>query len=213
MSFTFNEEKIEPSKSAKYPGVLIDNTLKFNEHITYLESKISRSVGIIARLSRYLLTKTLTILYHSLVSTHLLYALSAWASTCASYIHTVKMLQNKVTRIVTKTSKFEPISPQYYDLKILKLDDLYHYETAQLMYQNVHKMLPTHLVITLLMCLTFILTPPVIIRQRQFLYLDIPPREHKNLLNILELKYGTKYPNLLSNYLLINLRQNIKSFF
>ena len=50
MSFTFNEEKIEPSKSAKYLGVLIDNTLKFNEHITYLESKISRSVGIIARL-------------------------------------------------------------------------------------------------------------------------------------------------------------------
>ena len=75
MSFTFNEEKIEPSKSAKYLGVLIDNTLKFNEHITYLESKISRSVGIITRLSRYLPTKTLTILYHSLVSTHLLCAL------------------------------------------------------------------------------------------------------------------------------------------
>ena len=51
MSFTFNEEKIEPSKSAKYLGVLIDNILKFNEHITYLESKISRSIGIIARLS------------------------------------------------------------------------------------------------------------------------------------------------------------------
>ena len=46
MSFTFDEEKIEPSKSAKYLGVLIDNTLKFNEHITYLVSKISHSVGI-----------------------------------------------------------------------------------------------------------------------------------------------------------------------
>ena len=54
------------------------------------------------------------------------------------------MLQNKVIRIMTKTSKFEPISPQYYNLKILKLDHLYHYETAQLMYQYVHKMLPTH---------------------------------------------------------------------
>ena len=144
MSFTFNEEKIEPSKSAKYLGVLIDNTFKFNEHITYLESKISRSVGIIARLSRYLPTETLTILYHSLVSTHLLYALPAWASTCASYTYKVTMLQNKVIRIMTKTSKFEPISPQYYNLKILKLNDLYRYETAQLMYQYVHKMLPTH---------------------------------------------------------------------
>ena len=54
------------------------------------------------------------------------------------------MLQNKVIRIMTKTSKFEPISPQYYNLKILKLDDLYHYETAQLLCQYVHKMLPTH---------------------------------------------------------------------
>ena len=103
-----------------------------------LATALCRSV--IARLSRYLPTKTLTILYHSLVSTHLLFALPAWAPTCASYIHKVKMLQNKVIRIMTKTSKFEPISPQYYNLKILKLDDLYHYETAQLMYQYVHKM-------------------------------------------------------------------------
>ena len=49
ISFTFNEEKVEPSKSAEYVGVLIDNILKFNEHITYLESKISRSVDIIGR--------------------------------------------------------------------------------------------------------------------------------------------------------------------
>ena len=80
------------------------------------------------------------------MSTHLLYALPAWASTCVSlvYTHKVKMLQNKVIRIMTKTSKCEPISPQYDNLKILKLDDLYHYERAQLMYQYVHKMLPTH---------------------------------------------------------------------
>ncbi len=45
---------------------------------------------------------------------------------------------------MTKTSNFKPISPQYYDLKILKLDDLYQHEIAELVYQHVHKMLQTH---------------------------------------------------------------------
>jgi len=54
------------------------------------------------------------------------------------------MLQNKVVRIMTKTSRFETITPQYYKLKILKLDDLYRYEIATLMYQYVHCMLPVY---------------------------------------------------------------------
>jgi len=69
------------STLANYLGVIIDNALNFKEHINYLESKLSRSVGAIARLARYLPTNTLTLLYYSFVSSHLLYALPAWAST------------------------------------------------------------------------------------------------------------------------------------
>ena len=125
------------------------------------------------------------------------------------------MLQNKVIRIMTETSKFEPISPHYYNLKILKLDDLYHYETAQLMYQYVHKMLPTHFS-NYFIDVSNVHTHST--RNYSLKAISIPrystTRSQKSFkYRLLELKYRTKYPNRLSNYLLINLRQNIKSFF
>ena len=75
ISFTLNHTIIHPSSTARYLGVLLDDKLKFDAHLTFLESKLSRSVGIIFKLSRHLLTKTLLTLYYSLVHTHLLYAL------------------------------------------------------------------------------------------------------------------------------------------
>jgi len=51
------------------------------------------------------------------------------------------MLQDKLMRIMNKTSRFKTIILQYYKLKILKLEDLYCYEIAKLTSQYVYRML------------------------------------------------------------------------
>ena len=99
--FTLNDTIIHPSSTARYLGVLLDDKLKFDARLTFLESNLSQSVGIISRLSRYLPTKILLTLYYSLVHTHLLYALPIWTSTYDTYLIKIHRLQNKAIRILT----------------------------------------------------------------------------------------------------------------
>ena len=86
LSYVFNGETVCSSDSAKYLGITIDNQLSFKTHISNLESKIARSVGVIAKLSYYLPHDILLTLYYSLVHSHFLYALPVGAFTHKTYL-------------------------------------------------------------------------------------------------------------------------------
>ena len=51
----------------KYLGVMIDNSLSWKYHISYICSRISRNTGIVSKLRRYLCTYQLKQIYFSLV--------------------------------------------------------------------------------------------------------------------------------------------------
>ena len=146
ISFTLNHTIIHSTSTARYLGVLLDDKLKFDAHLAFLEYKLSRSVGIIFRLSRYLPTKTLLTLYYSLVHrpTHLLYALPIWASTYDTYLIKIQRLQDKAIRILTKCRISDRITPRFHDLQILKVNDVFKHKIGKLMYQCTNKKLHEH---------------------------------------------------------------------
>ena len=45
---------VQPSTSAKYLEITIDDKLSFKQHIIFLENRVVRSVGIIAKISYYI---------------------------------------------------------------------------------------------------------------------------------------------------------------
>ena len=49
-----NSTNFNIAKSVKYLGVLINNKLVFDNHINYINHKVSRRVGIITKLKRLL---------------------------------------------------------------------------------------------------------------------------------------------------------------
>ena len=71
-----NSSKILVHESAKYLGIHLDCHLNFRQHITFLESKIARSVGILTKLKHVLPEKALISLYYALVNSHLLHGLA-----------------------------------------------------------------------------------------------------------------------------------------
>ena len=120
LSLTMNNVKIETPKVTKYLGILIDDKLTFKSHIHHLESKLSRSVGIIARLKYFLPSSALINLYFALIYSHLLYGLPVWASTCKTYLSKIRVLQNKAISIISEIPHKERVSPYYYKLQILQ---------------------------------------------------------------------------------------------
>ena len=69
----------------KYLGILIDSNLTWKYH--YITSKISKTIGVIARLRHFVPSSTLLTLYISLVSPYLLCGLTVWGQASQIYLN------------------------------------------------------------------------------------------------------------------------------
>ena len=87
---------IERKREARFLGVILDETLNWSKHIKTIISKMSRYVGIMYKVKKYLpLTARLQI-YHSFVQSHLNYCSLVWGFTCKSYIEALFSKQKRV---------------------------------------------------------------------------------------------------------------------
>ena len=69
---------LERKGYVKYLGVLIDSTLTWRQHILFISSKISKSLGIISRLRHFVPTDTLLSIYQSLIQPYITYGIAVW---------------------------------------------------------------------------------------------------------------------------------------
>ena len=96
----FEGQVIQQSKVFKYLGVILDDRLSFNEHVLYIESKVSRVLGVFSRL-RYLLTaETANRLYKAMVLPILDYCDTVWHGGGKTNSIKIERLQRRAGRIV-----------------------------------------------------------------------------------------------------------------
>lgn len=89
-------------KKAKFLGILIDDSLSFKDHITNICLKISRSCGIMRKLSGILPTTVLKTIYLSLVYPHLVYGIEVWGSSSKTAMARLTRLQNRSIRSIDR---------------------------------------------------------------------------------------------------------------
>ena len=85
-------------------GLIIDDNLRWEEHIHYICSKTKRNIGIITRMKGVIPTRSSIKLYKSLVEPYLRYGDTVWGLCNGNLIDKLQLLQNRVTRIITGTS-------------------------------------------------------------------------------------------------------------
>ena len=76
---------IDEVKSTKFLGIIIDDKLKWTEHIQYIKNKISKSIGILIKIRPYLDKVTLRNLYFTLC-THTSYIVLRFGETHVTHI-------------------------------------------------------------------------------------------------------------------------------
>ena len=91
--------------STKFLGlIIIDDQLKWLEHIQYIKNKVSKSVGILCKVQHYLDQQTLLNLYYTFVYPYLIYSLEIWGNACNVYLDSLIKLQKKCLRIIKFSS-------------------------------------------------------------------------------------------------------------
>ena len=77
-----NNHVIERQEFIKFLEVLLDENLKWKEHIKHTENKIAKNVGLLYKARPFLERNALLTLYYSYMQTYISYANIGWGSTC-----------------------------------------------------------------------------------------------------------------------------------
>ena len=129
----------------KFLGVLIDSNLKWSHHINYVALKISRIVGIIARLRHFVPTQTLLMIYRSLILPYLTYGICVWGHASKFLLNKLLILQKRVLRLIYFTPKNEHAIPLFIKSTILPVTMIYFETIANLMHDISHGSAPSPL--------------------------------------------------------------------
>ena len=99
-----NNRELIQTNEIVFLGVILDEHLTWKSHINHVSNKISKSIGIIRKSSFFLLKQSLLTLYYSMVYPYLQYCNIVWASTYASNLTRLVILQKHIVRILNNSS-------------------------------------------------------------------------------------------------------------
>lgn len=136
---------LECKDYVKYLGILIDKGLNWRYHIDHITVKISRTVGMIAKLRHFVPRHTLLQIYQSLIFPYISYGLTVWGSACKSYLTKILVLQKRALRFIFSAKRNEHAIPFFTDTNILPVHFLYYEEICCLMHDIRNQKAPSKL--------------------------------------------------------------------
>ena len=95
LNIKIKREQIAEKEYTKYLGILIDNKLSWNYHIKHANLKISKGIGILTKLRRYLSKNVLRTLFYAFAQPHIDYGLLVWGSATPTNLKPVKKICKK----------------------------------------------------------------------------------------------------------------------
>ena len=138
-----NDQLLKQEYTIKYLGLILDCNLSWKDHISFVESKVKRSIDILSKLRYFVSLNTLRNLYYALIYPFLTYALIVWGCTYSSTLQSLFILQKRSIRFITFTKYYEHTSMLFKSLNIMKLIDLVTFHVAVFMKKFYNKLLPS----------------------------------------------------------------------
>ena len=79
---SIRDDKMSRVFSTIFLGIIINDQLKWLEHIQYIKNNVSKSLGILCKVQKYLDQQTLHNLYYTFVYPYLIYGVEIWGNAC-----------------------------------------------------------------------------------------------------------------------------------
>ncbi len=121
----------------------MDDRLTWKFHIFELRKKLNKSIGMIYKMRKLCSERVLLSLYYSLIYTHLSYGICVWGTAKDTYLEKIRVAQNKAVRAITGSRSTTSTDPIHERLNVLKLDEIFQFQYASLMYDQDHGNLPS----------------------------------------------------------------------
>jgi hypothetical protein len=147
-TISIRDNRVARVSTAKFLGVYIDDKLSFGYHIDQLCKKISRSVGVLYKLSPLVPSTVLTNLYYALVHSNLIYGITAWSGSANVHMNRLSVLQIRAFHVTNDdgclVSKVLNVSNLYKYLCSIKFYKSYRMGSHEHFALSIANLLPSH---------------------------------------------------------------------
>ena len=137
-----NNELLEVKKFAKYLGVIIDDKLSWVNHIEHVNIKLSKGIGLLAKLRHFVPENTLKNLYNAFIQPHVDYGLILWGNALDKHSHKISVNLNKAVHILQFKDRHKSAGPLFKKFKLLHLKDNVKCMQAKFMFKYVQNLHP-----------------------------------------------------------------------
>ena len=137
---TINDTVIERVTEFNFLGLTINEFMNWNSHSSKISNKLSRTLGVMNRLKRYLPFSAWKLMYSSLILSHLQFAITSWGFEWER----LSKLQKRALRIMTNSKYNAHTDPLFKSLKLLKIKDIFDVQCMKFWYKFVNNNVPTY---------------------------------------------------------------------
>ena len=130
---------IKKVSKINFLGILIDEKLRWHEHINKVAITISRTIGILRKVKNRLNLNAKIKIYNSLILSQLNYCNIIWGNANKTLLNRLLILQNKAIRLILDVDSQEHAPPLFKQLNILTIFDIHKLEMAKFMFKFKQK--------------------------------------------------------------------------
>ena len=138
-------EIIKCESHTKFLGLHIDDKLKWDKHLKYVNAKLSSSLYVLNSVKTLLKKHHLKMLYYTLVYPYINYGILLWGSANKHLTKQIFIKQKKAIRIVSGAAYNSTTEPIFKSLCIPTLKDMYAIEMNKLVYSFYNNNLPKNI--------------------------------------------------------------------
>ena len=130
---------LQYTECSMFLGIKLDNKLKFADHIKFIVNKLSKSIGIFAKIKNKLPLNSRLNYYYSFVYPFITYNVIIWGKAYSSHIEPIVTLHKRMVRLMKDADFLAHTNPLFIELNILKFEDIYKYFTSIFMFKAINE--------------------------------------------------------------------------
>ena len=142
LTLTFKNSIISRKSETNFLGVVFHEHLTWKPHIDLIRQKINSSLCVVKKISFYLDTKLLHMLYHSLILSHIRYCITTWCNGQKTALLKIQRIANKFIRMTFGLDYRDNVKDIMHKHNLMTVEQIHQLETACFMYKYTNQMLP-----------------------------------------------------------------------
>ena len=132
---------IQRENKTRFLGVIINDQLKWDNHIQYLHGKIVKLCGILYLTKHMLTANALKHIYYSLIYPNIIYCHTLWGTAGVSRVKQVVTAQKRIVRTMAGLKKYDHTNNAFSNLRLLKFEDINVYCCALYVFKSLNSLI------------------------------------------------------------------------